>query len=145
MDEDEGETFAGLGWGAEIVSLANPHIPFNPSPKGGLSGAKRFRDEYEIIPFSQSKQAWKWRMEQEERKRYVEWVRMRGEKVPKKLEATVECDMFEAVDLSIDIPWTITEMDNEEESNDVEQEAEPKVEIPKVLLFHEKMKRLSLH
>ena len=37
MDEDEGDLFAGLGWGTEIVSLADPHIPFNPSPKARLS------------------------------------------------------------------------------------------------------------
>ena len=42
MDEDEGDPFAGLGWGVEIVSLVDPHICFNPSPKDGLSGAKRF-------------------------------------------------------------------------------------------------------
>ena len=84
-------------------------------------------------------------MEQEEREQYVERVRMRGEKVPKKLEATIECDMFEVVDLSKDIPWAITEVDDEEESNDMEQEAEPKVEIPKVLLSCERMKRLPPH
>ena len=72
-------------------------------------------------------------MEQEEREQYAKWIRMRGENVPKKLEAIVECDMFEAVDLSKDIPWMIIEVDNEEESNDMEQEAKPKVEIPKVL------------
>ena len=63
----------------------------------------------------------------------------------KKLDATIKCDMFEAVDLSKDIPWTIVEINNEEESNDVEEEAEPKVEIPKVLSFCESMKRLSPH
>ena len=84
-------------------------------------------------------------MEQEERQQYVERVRMRGEKMPKKLEATIECDMFEAVDLSKDIPWMITEVDNEEKSNDMEQEAESKVEIPKVLSFCERMKRLFPH
>ena len=63
----------------------------------------------------------------------------------KKLEAIVECDMFEAIDLNKDIPWTITEVDDEEESNDVEQEAKPKVEIPKVFSFRERMKRLSPH
>ena len=36
-------------------------------------------------------------------------------------------------------------MDDKEESNDVEQEAKPKVEIPKVLSFRERMKRLSPH
>ena len=71
--------------GAEIVSLADPHIPFNPLPKGGLSGAKRFRDDYEISPFSQSTQAWKWRMDQEEREQYAEQVKMQGEKVLKRL------------------------------------------------------------
>ena len=63
--------------------------------------------------------------------------------MPKKLEATIECDIFEAIDLSKDIPWTIIKLDDEEESNDVEQEAE--IEIPKVLSFCERMKRLSLH
>ena len=84
-------------------------------------------------------------MEQKEREQYAKRIRMQEEKVPKKLEAIVEYDMFEAVDLSKDIPWTITEVDNEKESNDVEQEAEPKVEIPKVLSFCERIKRLSLH
>ena len=57
MDEDNGDPFAELGWGVEIVSLADPYIPFNPSLKGGLSGTRRFSDDYEIIPFSQSIQA----------------------------------------------------------------------------------------
>ena len=51
--------------------------------------------------------------------------------------------MFEAVDLSKDIPWTIIEVDDEEEPNDVEQEAESKVEIPKVFSFRERIQRLS--
>ena len=33
----------------------------------------------------------------------------------------------------------------ERESNDVEQEVEPKVEIPKILSFCERMKKLSPH
>ena len=103
MDKDEGDPFAWLGWGAKIVSLADPHIPFNPSPKGGLSDAKWFRDDYKITPFSQSTQVWKWRMEQKERKQYVERLKMRRKKVLKKLEATIECDMFEAIDVSKDI------------------------------------------
>ena len=36
-------------------------------------------------------------------------------------------------------------MDDKEESNDVEQQAESKIEIPKVLSFRERMKRLSPH
>ena len=61
------------------------------------------------------------------------------------MEATVESEMFEAFDLSKDIPWTNIEVDDEEESIEVEQEAEPKVEIPKVLSFCKRMKRLSSH
>ena len=51
--------------------------------------------------------------------------------------------MFNAIDLSMDIPWTITEMDDEEESNNVKQGAEPMAKFTKVLSFHERMKRLS--
>ena len=53
--------------------------------------------------------------------------------------------MFDAVDLSTDIPWTITEMDNEEESKDVEQGIKPMAELTKALSFSERMKRLSQH
>ena len=53
--------------------------------------------------------------------------------------------MFDAVDLSLDIPWTITKTDNEEKSNDVEQVVEPMAEATKVFSFHERMKRLSPH
>ena len=110
-----------------------------------MSGAKRFRDDYEITPFSQSTQAWKSRSEEEDQQRYAERVKMRPKKVQKRFEVTVECEMFNAVDLSSDIPWTITETDDEEESNYVEQEAEPMAEATKVLSFRERMKRLSPH
>ena len=52
MDKDERDLFAGLGWEVEIVRLADPHIPFNPLSECQVSGAKRFRDDYEITPFS---------------------------------------------------------------------------------------------
>ena len=81
MDEDKRDPFIRLGWEVEIVRLADPHTPFNPSPKHGVSGAKRFRDDYEITPFSQSTQAWKSRLEEEDRQRYVEQIKMRLEKV----------------------------------------------------------------
>ena len=71
MDKDERDPFAGLGWEVEIVRLADPHTPFNPSPERAVSGAKRFHDDYEIKPFSQSTQAWKSRLEEEDRQRYV--------------------------------------------------------------------------
>ena len=110
-----------------------------------MSGAKRFRDDYEIIPFSQSTQAWKSKLEEEDRQQYIEPVKMRMEKVQKKSEATVECEMFDAVDLNTDIPWTIIKMDDEEESNDVEQGTKPMAELTKVLSFRKRMKRLSPH
>ena len=34
--------FEGLGWAKEIVSLGDPHVPFNPSPQHERSAAKRF-------------------------------------------------------------------------------------------------------
>ena len=52
MDEDKRDPFVGLGWEVEIVRLAYPHTPFNPSPEREVSGAKRFCADYEITPFS---------------------------------------------------------------------------------------------
>ena len=145
MDEDERDPFVGLGWEIETVRLADPHTPFNLSLECGVSGAKQFHDDYEITPFLQSTQAWKFRLEEEDRQQYVERMKMRPEKVQKRSEATVECEMFDAIDLSSDIPRTITEMDDDEESNDVEQGTEPMAELTEVLSFRERMKRLSLH
>ena len=108
MEEDKRDPFARLGWEVEIVRLADLHTPFNPSPEREVSGAKRFCDDYEIIPFSQSTQAWKSRLEEKDRQRYAERVKMRPEKVHRRSEATVECEIFDVVDLSTDIPWTIT-------------------------------------
>ena len=70
---------------------------------------------------------------------------MRLEKVQKRSEAIVECEMFDAVDLSLDIPWTLTKTDDDEESNDVEQGTKSMAELTKDLSFHERMKRLSPH
>ena len=108
MDEDKRDPFAGLGWKVEIVRLVDPHTPFNPLLERRVSGAKQFRDDYEITPFSQSTQAWKSKLEEEDRQHYIERIKMRPEKVQKRSEATVECEMFGAVDLSTNIPWTIT-------------------------------------
>ena len=52
MDEDERDPFGGIGWEVEIERFGDPHTPFNPSPQRGVSGAKRFRDDYKIMPFS---------------------------------------------------------------------------------------------
>ena len=145
MHKDERDPFAGLGWEVEIMRLADPHTPFNPSPERGVSGAKRFRDDYEITPFSQSTQAWKSRLEEEDRQQHVKRIKMRPEKVQKRSEAIVECEMFDAVDLSSDIPWTLTKTDDDDESNDVEQRTKPMAGLTKDLSFRERMKRLSPH
>ena len=52
MDKDKRDPFVGLEWEVEIVSLANAHTPFNTSPESGVSGVKRFCDDYEITLFS---------------------------------------------------------------------------------------------
>ena len=52
MDKDERDPFAGLGWEVEIVRSTDLHTPFNPSPECGVSGTKRFCDDYEITLFS---------------------------------------------------------------------------------------------
>ena len=65
------------------------------------------------------------RLEEEDRQQYVDRVKMQPEKVQKRSEATVECEMFDAIDLSTDIPWTIIEIEDEKESKDVEQGTEP--------------------
>ena len=86
------------------MRLADLHTPFNPSSEHEVSGAKQFCDDYEIMPFSQSTQAWKSRLEEEDRQPYVERINMRPEKVEKRSKATVECEMYGVVDLSTDIP-----------------------------------------
>jgi hypothetical protein len=66
---DERDMFAGLGWEKEIKSLGDPHILFNPSPEFEFVAGNRGSDDYELTPFSQSTQAWRWRV-QEEHKQY---------------------------------------------------------------------------
>ena len=51
------DMFEGLGWDKEIVSLGDPHVPFNPSLECERSVAKRHREDYEMTPFLQSTQA----------------------------------------------------------------------------------------
>ena len=51
------DMFDGLGWDEEIVSLEDPHIPFNPlleRERNEKSAVEQFRDEYVMTPFSQS-------------------------------------------------------------------------------------------
>ena len=67
---EERDMFAGLGWEKEIRSLGDPHVPFNSSPEHDIGATNRYSDDYELTPFSQSTQPWRWMM-QGEQKRYV--------------------------------------------------------------------------
>ena len=62
--------FAGPRWEKEIRSIGDPHVPFNSSPEHDIGVANRYSDDYELTPLSQSTQAWRWKME-EEQKRYA--------------------------------------------------------------------------
>ena len=66
---EEKDMFEGLGWDKEIVSLGDPHIPFNPSSEREKSVVKRDHDDYEMSPFLQSIQARKLRVEEDDRQR----------------------------------------------------------------------------
>ena len=96
--------FEGLGWNKEIVRLGDPHVPFNPSLERERSAAKRYREDYEMTLFSQSTQAWKWRLEEEERQRYADKFKMKKDVVQKDSRNCVDRDADDAVDLSADIP-----------------------------------------
>ena len=63
------DMFAGLGWEKKIRSLGDPNIPVNSSPEFEFRFGNRGSDDYELTPFSQFTQAWRWRV-QEEQKQY---------------------------------------------------------------------------
>ena len=73
---EERDMFEGLGWDKEVVSLGDPHIPFNPSSKRERSVVKQYRDDCEMTPFSQSIQAWKLRVEDEDEQQYADKFKM---------------------------------------------------------------------
>jgi hypothetical protein len=79
---DERDMLAGLEWEKEIRSLGDPHIPFNPSPEFEFAVGNRSSDDYELTPFLQSTQAWRCRV-QEEQKQY-ERNKKRHADVPEK-------------------------------------------------------------
>ena len=68
--EKKTDMFAGLRWEKEIRSLGDPHISFNSSPEFEFRPRNRGSDVYELTPFSQSTQAWRWRV-QEKNKQYA--------------------------------------------------------------------------
>ena len=59
---DERDMFAGLGWEKD------PHVPFNPSPEHDIGAVNRYSDDYEMTPFSQSTEAWRFRVKEEQKR-----------------------------------------------------------------------------
>jgi hypothetical protein len=79
---DERDMFVGLGWEKKIRSLRDPHIPFNPSPEFEFAARNRSSDDYELSPFLQSTQAWRWRVENKQKQ--YEKKEKKHEDVPEK-------------------------------------------------------------
>ena len=94
--------------------------------------------------FSQSTQAWKWRLEEQEQQRYADKFKMKKDVVQKDSRNYVDRDSDDAVDLSADIPWKINDMDSDDNSKDVE-EVNIGMESSKTLSFCERMRRSSPH
>ena len=172
--EEKKDMFDGQGWDEELVSLEDSYIPFNPLPeceRNEKSATKRFCDEYVMTPFSQSTQAWKWRIEEEDQKKYADKLKRQADMVD-----PVNYKVYDVVDLSADIPWKANEVEEEkrpqtadkfrredvverkedaveereeveDEDNMVDEEEEVKeaVEKPKPFSFHESMRGLSPH
>lgn len=142
---EERDMFEGLGWDKDIESLEDPHVPFNNSPERERSVAKRYRDDYEMTLLLQSTQAWKWKVEEEERQPYAKRIKMQADVMENDSTSCVDSEADDAVDLSVDIPWKRNELHGEDDSNDVEEEVKVVVESSRTLLSHERMKRLSPH
>ena len=60
------DMFAGIGWEKEIPSLGDPHILVHSSPEFEFRPRNRASDDYDMILFSQSTQAWRWRVQEEQ-------------------------------------------------------------------------------
>ena len=123
---EERDMFAGLGWEKEIRSLGDPHVPFNPSPEHDNGAGKQCSDDYELTPFSQSTQAWRWRM-QEEQKQYAKNNKTRADVQEK------DADVNEDAHL------------NEEKTTNEEGEVKVVGESSRSLSFRERMRGLLPH
>ena len=99
--------FAGLGWENEIRSLEDLHVSFNPLPKHNISAINQNNDDYDLTPFSQSTQAWRWRM-QEEQKQYAKNDKRRANMLENDATRCMNSEADDACEL------------NEEKSNDRE-------------------------
>ena len=99
--EEERDLFAGLGWEKEIRRLGYPHVAFNSSPEHDIGAENQYRDDYELISFLQSTQAWTWRM-QEEQKRYAKNDKRRADVLEKDATRCINSEANDAADLNED-------------------------------------------
>ena len=76
------DMFVGLGWENEIRSLEDLHIPFNSSPEFEFRAGNWGSDDYELIPFSQYTEAWRWRVHEEQKQH--EEIDKKHKNVPEK-------------------------------------------------------------
>ena len=123
---EEKDMFAGLGWEKEIRSLEYPHIFFTPSPEHNKCAGNQCSDNHKLTPFSQSTQAWRWRM-QDKRKQYEKNQKKRADVLKE------DVDVIEDANL------------NEEKVKDMEKEVKVVSKSSRFLLFRERMRGLSPH
>ena len=60
--EEERDMIAGLRWEKEIRSSEDLHVPFTPSPEYDIRARNQCNDDYDLVLFLQSTQAWRWRI-----------------------------------------------------------------------------------
>ena len=64
---EEIKMFVGLGWEKNIRSLGDPDVPFILSPECDIRAGNQCSDDYKLTSFSQSTQARRWRMQEEQK------------------------------------------------------------------------------
>jgi hypothetical protein len=101
MGEDR-DMFADLGWEKEIKSLRDLHVPFTPSPKYDICAGNQCSDDYELTPFLQSTQAWRWKM-QEVQKQYTKNKKRRANVQEKDVTRCMNSESNDAAELNVDI------------------------------------------
>jgi hypothetical protein len=121
------DMFAGLGWEKDIRNIGDPYVPFTPLPKYDIGVANRNNDNYKLTPFLQFTQAWRWKV-QEEQKRYAKNESRRADVLDKNATRGMNGEANQTIDL------------NENKSFDMEEEVNVVGEFSMSLLFHEKMK-----
>lgn len=146
---EKGEWFEGLGWEEEIVSLAEPHVSYNPSPerlRSERSAVQRYREDFVMTPYSQSTQVWKCRLEEEERERNSKRARMPKDVREKQPVSRVESEDEDVVDLTADKePWKANASDGEDNTKKAEDGVKDGEASSRTLSFRERVRRLSPH